>query len=92
MVVAVVEECILGNLDCVFVAKNKNQTSVEEKSNNEINVSSSILARIVVTYITWFISSLLQSAVALYNKETTQVANSAFIILKEGKCYLARIF
>jgi hypothetical protein len=54
-------------LDCVFVAKNKNQTSVEEKSNNEINVSSSILARIVVTYITWFISSLLQSAVALYN-------------------------
>jgi hypothetical protein len=68
MVVAVVEEGILGNLDCVFVAKNKNQTIVEEKSNNEINVSSSILARIVVTYITWFISSLLQSAVALYNK------------------------
>jgi hypothetical protein len=30
-------------LDCVFVAKNKNQTIVEEKSNNEINVSSSIL-------------------------------------------------
>jgi hypothetical protein len=44
MVVAVVEEGILGNLDCVFVAKNKNQTIVEEKSNNEINVSSSILS------------------------------------------------
>lgn len=37
-----VEEDVFGNLDCFFVAKDKNQTSVEEKSKKESKVSSSI--------------------------------------------------
>jgi len=38
----VVDEGVFGNLDCFFLAKNKNQTSVEEKSKKESKVSSSI--------------------------------------------------